>query len=275
MTSTPDGRTIRLIFKRSPDGGWATTLEDVTEGRRDQARIEHLAHYDALTNLPNRSLFQRHAEGLLLETEGREFAILYIDIDEFKRINDTLGHLIGDEFLKGVAERLRQSVGPEDFIARLGGDEFAILQHGIDERRGRSRAGRADLSGAAHPVRLPWPSIFQRRQHRHRDRPARRLGPVRSPEERRSRDVCGEGGRPQNLSLLRSRDGAAGQSSPRTGGGFARGAGARAASNCTISRRSICAAIVSPAARRYCAGGIRCAAWSLRPTSCRSPRKPA
>ncbi|WP_442894337.1 bifunctional diguanylate cyclase/phosphodiesterase [Bradyrhizobium sp. AZCC 1693] len=131
ITSTPDGRTIRLIFKRSPDGGWATTLEDVTEGRRDQARIEHLAHYDALTNLPNRSLFQRHAEGLLLETEGREFAILYIDIDEFKRINDTLGHLIGDEFLKGVAERLRQAVGPEDFIARLGGDEFAILQHGI------------------------------------------------------------------------------------------------------------------------------------------------
>ena len=132
VTSTPDGRTIRLIFQRSPDGGWATTLEDVTEGRRDQARIEHLAHYDALTNLPNRSLFQRHAEGLLLETEGREFAILYIDIDEFKRINDTLGHLIGDEFLKGVAERLRQSVGPEDFIARLGGDEFAILQHGIE-----------------------------------------------------------------------------------------------------------------------------------------------
>jgi diguanylate cyclase (GGDEF)-like protein len=132
MTSTPDGRTIRLIYKRSPDGGWATTLEDVTEGRRDQARIEHLAHYDALTNLPNRSLFQRHAEGLLLETEGREFAILYIDIDEFKRINDTLGHLIGDEFLQGVAERLRQSVGPEDFIARLGGDEFAILQHGIE-----------------------------------------------------------------------------------------------------------------------------------------------
>lgn len=132
VTSTPDGRTIRLIFKRSPDGGWATTLEDVTEGRRDQARIEHLAHYDALTNLPNRTLFHRHAEGLLLETEGRQFAILYIDVDEFKRINDTLGHLIGDEFLKGVAERLRQSVGSDDFIARLGGDEFAILQNGID-----------------------------------------------------------------------------------------------------------------------------------------------
>ncbi|XIA62340.1 EAL domain-containing protein [Bradyrhizobium sp. TZ2] len=131
MTSTPDGRTIRLIFKRSPDGGWATTMEDVTEGRRVQAKIEHLAHYDALTSLPNRTLFQRHAEKLLLEAGGAEFAILYIDIDEFKRINDSLGHLIGDEFLKGVADRLRQSAGPGDFIARLGGDEFAVLQHGI------------------------------------------------------------------------------------------------------------------------------------------------
>ncbi len=133
VVSTPDGRTIRLIYKRSPDGGWATTLEDVTEGRRVQARIEHLAHYDPLTNLPNRTLFQRHAEGLLQETASVQFAILYIDIDEFKAINDSLGHLIGDEFLKGVAERLRESVGASDFIARLGGDEFAILQHDVQD----------------------------------------------------------------------------------------------------------------------------------------------
>ncbi|MGH6713416.1 MAG: bifunctional diguanylate cyclase/phosphodiesterase [Bradyrhizobium sp.] len=130
-TMTPDGRTIQLIYQRSPDGGWATTLEDVTERRRVQARIQHLAHYDALTNLPNRTLFQRHAEALLGEFEGAPFAILYIDIDEFKRINDSLGHLIGDEFLKGVADRLRQSVGPDDFIARLGGDEFAVVQPNV------------------------------------------------------------------------------------------------------------------------------------------------
>ena len=226
VTSTPDGRTIRLIYKRSPDGGWATTLEDVTEGRRDQARIEHLAHYDALTNLPNRTLFQRHAEELLLQTEGAEFAILYIDIDEFKRINDSLGHLIGDEFLKGVAERLRQSVGTGGLHRppRRRRIRHPAARH--RQRRGRSRAGRADLSGAADAVRLPRPSALQRCQHRHRDRAARRLGPVRPAEERRSRDVCGEGRRPQNLSLLRSRDGAAGQPSPRAGGGFARGAGA-------------------------------------------------
>jgi diguanylate cyclase (GGDEF)-like protein len=131
VIATSDGRSIRLIYKRSPDGGWATTLEDVTERRRVEARIERLAHYDALTNLPNRTLFQRHVEGLLLEAAGVRFAILYIDIDEFKRINDSLGHLTGDEYLKRVAERLRQSVGAEDFIARLGGDEFAIVQHDV------------------------------------------------------------------------------------------------------------------------------------------------
>jgi diguanylate cyclase (GGDEF)-like protein len=131
VIAPPDGRHIRLIYKRSPDGGWATTLEDVTERRRVEAKIEHLAHYDPLTNLPNRTLFQRHAERLLLESAGVQFAILYIDIDEFKRINDSLGHFIGDEFLKRVAERLRQSVGPQDFIARLGGDEFAIVQRDV------------------------------------------------------------------------------------------------------------------------------------------------
>jgi diguanylate cyclase (GGDEF)-like protein len=131
VISVPDGRMIRLIYKRSPDGGWATTLEDITERHRVEARIERLAHYDPLTNLPNRTLFQRHAEELLMHTSSVDFAILYIDIDEFKRINDSLGHLIGDEFLRGVSTRLVQSIGSEDFVARLGGDEFAIVQHNV------------------------------------------------------------------------------------------------------------------------------------------------
>ncbi len=152
VTSTPDGRTIRLIYKRAPDGGWATTLEDVTEVRRVQARIEHLAHYDPLTNLPNRTLFQRHAEGLLLRAESTQFAILYIDIDEFKAINDSLGHLIGDEFLKGVADRLREAVGAGDFIARLGGDEFAILQHDVKGDRDVD----ALVAGVYQALRTPF-----------------------------------------------------------------------------------------------------------------------
>ncbi len=148
---------IRLIYKRSPGGGWATTLEDVTERRRFEAQIEHLAHYDALTNLPNRTLFQRHAEALLAEPSGRQFAILYIDIDEFKRINDSLGHLIGDEFLKTVSDRLRDCVGADDFVARLGGDEFAIVQCDVDCDDDVSALIARDLSGAANAVRLPRP----------------------------------------------------------------------------------------------------------------------
>jgi diguanylate cyclase (GGDEF)-like protein len=126
----PDGRKIKLVYKRSPDGGWATTLEDITERSRFEARIEHLAHFDALTNLPNRTLFQLHAEQMLAQLPQVPFAILYIDIDEFKGINDSLGHLIGDEFLRAVSLRLRECVGEKDFAARLGGDEFAIVQYG-------------------------------------------------------------------------------------------------------------------------------------------------
>ena len=157
VISTPDGRMIRLIYKRSPDGGWATTLEDVTERRRVAAKIEHLAHYDALTNLPNRTLFQRHAEGLLLQTADVQFAILYIDIDEFKRINDSLGHLIGDEFLRGVSGRLLESVGPERLCRPA---RRRRIRHPATRRRLRRRCRGADregLSGAANAVRLPRP----------------------------------------------------------------------------------------------------------------------
>jgi len=130
LVDVPDGRKIRLIYKRSPDGGWATTLEDVTERSRFEARIEHLAHYDALTDLPNRTLFQLHAEEMVARLPVSPFAILYIDIDEFKGVNDSLGHLIGDEFPRTVSSRLQICVGAEDFVARLGGDEFAVVQHG-------------------------------------------------------------------------------------------------------------------------------------------------
>ena len=131
VLSVPDGRTMRVVYRRSGDGGWAATMEDVTERTRFEARIEHLAHYDALTDLPNRTLFQRHAEKMLAQVGSAQFAILYIDLDEFKGINDSLGHLVGDELLKAVSLRLRDCVGGDDFVARLGGDEFAILQSGV------------------------------------------------------------------------------------------------------------------------------------------------
>jgi diguanylate cyclase (GGDEF)-like protein len=92
----------------------------------------HLAHYDPLTDLPNRALFHEKLKRELNSIEAdRQLAVFYIDIDEFKSVNDSLGHLIGDELLKAVAASLSRCAGPGDFVARLGGDEFAIVQTAV------------------------------------------------------------------------------------------------------------------------------------------------
>ncbi|KYG23023.1 diguanylate cyclase [Bradyrhizobium sp. AT1] len=107
-------------------------VEDVTERRRADEKIAHMAHYDALTDLPNRALFREQIERELAKAaDGGQFALLYIDIDEFKGINDSLGHHVGDELLKAIAGRLRGCLKQGDLIARLGGDEFAVIQAAI------------------------------------------------------------------------------------------------------------------------------------------------
>ena len=111
-------------------GGIVTTHEDITERQRIEARIAHLAHHDALTDLPNRVLLRERLEEALLGAsgQGQSVAVLYLDLDRFKEINDTLGHTVGDLLLKSVAERLRTCVREDELVARLGGDEFAIVQ---------------------------------------------------------------------------------------------------------------------------------------------------
>ena len=112
-------------------------VDDITDQRRADEKIAHLAHYDALTDLPNRVLFREQVERELQRTQrGEEFALLYIDIDEFKGINDSLGHHVGDELLKFVAARLKSCIRETDLVARLSGDEFAVIQtniSGVDE----------------------------------------------------------------------------------------------------------------------------------------------
>ena len=127
-----DGRSIQIVNRPLVAGGWVATLEDITERRRSDERIAHLAHYDALTDLPNRALFREQLEQALRRVQrGEQLAVLYIDIDEFKSVNDTLGHSVGDELLKAVADRLRGCLRKTDLVARLGGDEFAIIQTGL------------------------------------------------------------------------------------------------------------------------------------------------
>jgi diguanylate cyclase (GGDEF)-like protein len=136
VLETADGRSIEIINRPLPHGGWVTTHEDVTERKRAEDRVTHLAHYDALTDLPNRTRFHERLEHEITRIrEGELLAVIYIDIDEFKSVNDTLGHLIGDELLKSVAVSLGRCVKETDFVARLGGDEFAVVQTAIKDRQ--------------------------------------------------------------------------------------------------------------------------------------------
>ena len=125
-----DGRIINVTHEPMAQGGWVAIYEDVTERHRAEQSIAHMARHDALTDLPNRVLFrERMAEGLArVDAQGETLAVFCLDLDNFKGVNDTLGHPIGDRLLGAIAERIRGAVGENDTVARLGGDEFAILQ---------------------------------------------------------------------------------------------------------------------------------------------------
>jgi diguanylate cyclase (GGDEF)-like protein len=132
ITEAPGGRAIQIINQPLDVGGWVAVIEDVTERTRSEQQIAHLAHYDPLTDLPNRVLFCEQLENALKTVRpGEQLAVMYIDIDEFKSVNDALGHSIGDELLKTVARRLRSCLSDADVAARLGGDEFAVIQTSV------------------------------------------------------------------------------------------------------------------------------------------------
>jgi diguanylate cyclase (GGDEF)-like protein len=147
ITTDPDvarGRSLSWAFQPMEGGGAVVLLEDVTERRNAEARIAHLARYDELTGLPNRVNFRDEMEHLLAAPQdaGHMSALLFIDLDQFKQVNDTLGHPCGDQLLCAVADRLRAMLRPEDFVARFGGDEFVVFQQNIrspDEAAALSR----------------------------------------------------------------------------------------------------------------------------------------
>jgi len=127
---TSNGGILAVYYKPMANGGWGATYEDVTQRRRSEEQLSYLARHDALTGLPNRILLREHLETVLhrLRWGPGTAAVLCLDLDGFKIVNDSLGHPAGDELLCQVATRLREATRATDLVARLGGDEFAVVQ---------------------------------------------------------------------------------------------------------------------------------------------------
>ena len=148
-----DGRTIAVVRQPMPGGGWVATHEDVTERRQAEMKIAHMARHDALTDLPNRVLLrERLSEALAHAEHGQRLAVLCLDLDQFKNVNDTLGHPSGDELLRIVAGRLRGCVSDSDTICRVGGDEFFVVQTDIAGATDAERLARR----IAEAIRAPY-----------------------------------------------------------------------------------------------------------------------
>lgn len=150
-----DGRVVSIAHRSTSDGGWLLSCEDVTEQHNAQSQIAFMARHDALTRLPNRSLFAERIEQAVAQAgRGAGFAVFCIDLDNFKQINDTLGHPVGDGLLCAVAERLSACIREIDTVARLGGDEFAIIQSGTQTAEEAERLARriVDCVGAAYEL---------------------------------------------------------------------------------------------------------------------------
>ena len=128
-----DGRCVAVTVQRMANGGTVTTHHDITEQRRSEAKIAHMAVHDTLTGLPNRVLLNERLEQALTRAKRGEMVAAHIlDLDHFKHVNDTLGHPAGDKLLRMVADRLRKVARETDTVARMGGDEFAIVQVAIN-----------------------------------------------------------------------------------------------------------------------------------------------
>jgi diguanylate cyclase (GGDEF)-like protein len=152
---TTDGRTISIATCAMADGGWVATHEDITERRRTEAEIAYMASHDALTDLPNRHQFNEQLQEIVAQSKaGDNVAVLCLDIDRFKSVNDTLGHPVGDVLLSTVATRLRGCVRETDVVARLGGDEFAIVQARVEQPTGATALSARIIDAISAPYDL-------------------------------------------------------------------------------------------------------------------------
>ena len=163
----PDGSIIEITDRATPDGGVVIVFQDVTRLRRASAEIEQLAFFDPLTGLPNRRLLSDRLQQAVVTTERRDRhgALLFMDLDHFKTLNDTLGHDVGDQLLLQVAQRVKGCVREADTVARLGGDEFVVML--LDLSQDRTEAARQTRMVGENLLRaVNAPYMLQGKQYR-------------------------------------------------------------------------------------------------------------
>ncbi len=154
-----------MTISSLPNGGnqeqYVALFIDISEQKRREACIEHQAYHDALTGLPNRRLFHDRLEQALVQAERNAYslAVLFIDLDRFKSINDSLGHNIGDQLLQAVAKRLSETIRKEDTVARLGGDEFTVLLPRVETRQNVERAVQKIIAAFQQPFTIAKQSL--------------------------------------------------------------------------------------------------------------------
>ena len=215
-----------MVNKPIAGGGWLSTHEDVTERQRSEERIAHMARHDALTDLPNRTMMREHLEHELKRVKrGECLAVLCLDLDQFKSVNDALGHPIGDELLKLVGERLRGCTREPDTVARLGGDEFAIIMTQMQQPTDAAALSKRIRDSIVKPYQIDGHQIVIDISHRHFGRADRRARRGNAHAQRRHGAVRRQGRRPRHLPLLRAGNEHAHEGAARTGNGSAQGAG--------------------------------------------------
>ncbi len=165
----PNGVTLEVRAAALPDGGIVRTFTDVSERKRKELQINHMARHDQLTGLANRALFNERLESALsrLRRQREGFAVLYLDLDRFKSVNDAHGHTVGDALLRAIAGRLSDSVRETDTVARLGGDEFASSPVGGGKRNRRRSARQSHHQKCQRALRPRRHSRIDRDEHRH------------------------------------------------------------------------------------------------------------
>mgnify|MGYP001028545220 CR=1 FL=1 len=156
------GSLLRITERRTAEGGTVSVHSDITELRSAVGEVRRLAYYDDLTALPNRALFRRQLLDATRRARrsGRPLALLFLDLDRFKNINDSLGHAAGDELLRLTAQRLREALRDSDTVARLGGDEFTILLPDLASRDSATRIAEHLLQVLGRAYRLGEHSVY-------------------------------------------------------------------------------------------------------------------